>query len=201
MNIVIRKATPEDAHLIGQVVAMGIGDETARVYCGEHFLQVLEETAAAENTQYSYRNALVAMVDEVAAGAIIGYDGARLEELREQTLAIIERHHPRPQIAEDETQAGEFYLDTIGILPQYRGKGIGARLLKAMRDEAFLNGHQRVGLIVDESNPKAEKLYLSIGFHRLGARMFFCHRMCHLIASPTEASSGNVGCSTPEQGK
>ena len=43
-------------------------------YCGADYLKALEAAASAEDTQYSYRNVLVAEVDGVAAGAVVTKD-------------------------------------------------------------------------------------------------------------------------------
>lgn len=183
MNIQIRKATKEDATLIAQVVAMAIGDESATDYCGKDYLNVLEEIVRMEDTQYSYRNAIIAECDGSPAGALVGYDGGMLQPLRKQTLAVIHRYNPGLVMAEDETQAGEFYMDSLGVLPEFRGLGIGKALLLAMREKAFAEGHERVGLLVDFENPKAERLYLSIGFERVDTKVFLGHRMWHLQCS------------------
>ena len=84
-----------------------------------------------------------------------------------------------PTIA-DETEAGEYYLDSIAVLPEFRGQGVASALINAFCDKAFAQGHNRVGLIVDFDNPNAEKLYTSLGFERVGTRIFFGHKMWHL---------------------
>lgn len=174
-RITIRAAVVEDAELIATAVCMAVGyDRTHPIY------PVFLKLAGREVAQYSYRNALVAEVDGTAAGALVGYDGARLVELREPIFALLAEHLDTPPKIEDETEAGEFYLDSLGVLPQFRGLGVGARLLTAMRDRAFAEGHQRVGLIVDFDNPRAEKLYASLRFRRVGEKMFLGHRMWHL---------------------
>lgn len=78
MDYVIRPATPDDAAIIAAALTMALGEETMKMYCGENCQSVLEELARREDTQYSYRNALVAEMDGALAGAIVGYDGARL---------------------------------------------------------------------------------------------------------------------------
>ena len=180
-EIVIRPAVSADAATIAEVIAMAIGDEAGlRNYCGEEYMAVLTEVARREATQYSWQNALVAELNGVVAGAVVGYDGAQLYTLREGTFATINEFVERTQTIVDETSAGEYYLDSVGVLPQYRGMGVGRALVSAFCDKAFAEGHKRVGLIVDFENPDAERLYTSLGFRRIGTRPFFTHQMWHL---------------------
>ena len=177
----IRQAQKEDAFTIALAVAMAIGDEeTLRNYCGDDYLKVLTEIASAKETQYSWQNALIAECDGKAAGAIVGYDGAMLEKLRNGTFEILQKRGlPTPTIA-NETEAGEFYLDSIAVMPEYRGHGIGSHLITAIRQKAIAEGHERVGLIVDIDNPHAKRLYTALGFKSVGSRLFFEHQMEHL---------------------
>ena len=180
-KIIVRAATAEDMNVIAQAVALAIGNEaTLRSYCGDDYIAVLADVARQDMTQYSWRNALVAEVDGVAVGAIVGYDGAQLRVLRNGTFTVLlERIGRVPNIL-DETGRGEYYLDSIGVLPEFRGLGVGRALIEAFCNKAFDEGYERVGLIVDYDNPQAEKLYTSLGFERVGSRQFFKHPMCHL---------------------
>ena len=180
-NIIIRKATKEDAYLIAKVVGMAIGEESMRHYCGNSWMDVITHIARQDNTQYSYRNALIAEINGTPAGAIIGYDGAHLHALRQPTFDIILQHVDKINITEDETEAGEYYLDSVGVLPQFRKMGIATKLIEVMRDKIFAEGHTKFGLIVDFDNPTAERLYTQIGFHRVGQRTFLGHKMWHLV--------------------
>lgn len=174
-SIVVREARRGDAPLIASVVCMAVGyDVSHPIY------PVFLSLARRKHTQYSYLNALVAEVDGVAAGAIVGYNGACLAELREPIYALLkERLGSVPEI-EDETESGEFYLDSVGVLPQFRGCGVGRALINSCCERAFSRGHRCVGLIVDYDNPRAEKLYTTLGFGRVGTRLFLGHQMWHL---------------------
>ena len=180
-KVIVRAATAEDANVIARAVALAIGNEaTLRSYCSDDYLAVLAEIARQDATQYSWRNALVAEVDGVAAGAIVGYDGAQLRVLRNGTFTVLlERIGRVPNIL-DETGRGEYYLDSVGVFPDFRGLGVGRALIDAFCDKAFAEGHERVGLMVDYDNPQAEKLYISLGFERVGTRLLFKHNMWHL---------------------
>ena len=180
-KIIVRAAKKEDAATIAKAVAMAIGDKDAlHNYCGEDYLAVLTEIAQNRATQYSYEYALIAEVGGVVAGAIVGYDGALLAALREGTFGVLCRTIGRVPTIADETEAGEYYLDSIAVQPEFRGRGVARALIAAFCDKAFAEGHERVGLIVDFDNPGAERLYTSLGFERVGTRIFFGHKMWHL---------------------
>lgn len=174
-GIVIREAVVEDARFVALVVCMALHyDETHPLY------EIFVELSARDDAQYSYCNALIAEVDGEAVGAIIGYDGARLHELRRPLHTLICEKFGRAMDIEDETEAGEFYLDSLAVLPQYRSRGVGALLLTAMSNKAFDEGYERVGLLVDFENPRAEALYNSLGFLRVNTTTFLGHKMWHL---------------------
>ncbi len=178
----IRPATKNDASLIAEVVAMALGDDLARYYCGENYNLVLKELACMELSQYSYNNVLIAEVDGVNAGVAVAYDGADLHKLRESTLKVISKYRDEElNITEDETDASEFYLDSLGVLPEYRGRGVGAKLILALKEIASEKYHKPLGLLVDFENPKAERLYKSLGFERVEEKNFLGHKMWHLL--------------------
>ena len=171
----IRPATLADAESIALAVCMAVGyDATHALY------PVFLELTRMEHSQYSYLNTLVAEVDGAVVGALVGYDGARLKELREPIFPLLKQHLGEVINIEDETEACEFYLDSLGVVPEYRGRGIGRALIVAMRNRAFAEGYERVGLIVDVDNPSAERLYTSLGFRRVGNKRFLGHAMHHL---------------------
>ncbi len=173
--ITIRKAKADDAPFIALIVCMALGeDESHRLY------PVFRELAAQEIAQYSYQNTLIAEYEGNKAGAIIGYDGAKLHKLRQPIYPLIKQYTGENIEIEEETQAGEFYLDSVAVLPSYRGKGIGEKLLVTMRDEAFTNGFSHVGLLVDYDNPGAESLYSKLGFRRINPTTFLGHKMWHM---------------------
>lgn len=179
-NLIIRNATHNDAKHIASAFIMGIGEECAEVYCGQNYRSVIEEIAITDGTQYNYHNVLIAVWNDTVAGVCIGYDGGKLHELRAHTLEVIERRSGKIPYVEDETGEGEFYIDTLAVREEFRSKGIGKRLLLAMCKKAFEEGYMRVGLIVDFDNPKAENLYASLGFKRIGEKTFLGHKMWHM---------------------
>jgi RimJ/RimL family protein N-acetyltransferase len=56
----------------------------------------------------------------------------------------------------------------MGIVPAYRGRGLGLRLVQAVLDEARRSGFVRIELDVHADNARAIALYERIGFVREG---------------------------------
>ena len=171
----IREALPSDAPFIALAVCMALdSDNTHPLY------RIFERLASRNDAQYSYCNTLIAEIENTPVAAIVGYDGAKLHKLREPLYAMMREELGHTIEIEEETSAGEFYADSLAVLPEYRGQGIGKRLLNALCEKAFANSFKRVGLLVDFENPKAEAVYRSLGFARINGTTFLGHRMWHM---------------------
>lgn len=64
---------------------------------------------------------------------------------------------------------GEAELLLIGVAPQWRGRGLGARLIALLRDHAAAHGAERIFLEMRQNNP-AVALYHKAGFKPIGRR-------------------------------
>ncbi|MBD5226341.1 MAG: GNAT family N-acetyltransferase [Bacteroidales bacterium] len=176
----------EDAPLIARAVMMAVGEDICRDFAGDdHSVEDVEalftELAAMDDSQYSYRNTLVALDPEgKVAGVCVAYDGALLHRLRRRFFEAAKRRLNRDMEGmADETSPDEFYLDTLAVWEPYRGNGLGRRLLLAQAARAHAAG-KPAGLLVDKDNPKAEALYRHLGFTPAGERPFAGVVMNHL---------------------
>lgn len=61
-------------------------------------------------------------------------------------------------------------IQTIAVLPEYEGRGIGTAMLTRMLDEARRRGAQETLLEVREDNPRARRLYELFGFEHIHTR-------------------------------
>ena len=168
-------------------------DECCRHFYGENhsadeFLQLITRLASVRDTQYSYENTICATdgnaPDSRIVGISVSYDGGRLVELRKAFLdAALSAFGIDHSGMSNETEAGELYLDSLAVLPEYRGRGIAKMLLKATAEKARRLGCGPLGLLVDEGNPRAERLYTAVGFKHVGNNSWGGHAMKHLQLS------------------
>lgn len=182
----IEQAKKEHAHDIALLIMQAMSDECCMNLVGPgktlaDFEQVMTDLAASECSQYSYLNTLVALNDDNrVAGAVVVYRGEDLHTLRKAFL-----HAAKEQLARDldnipdETEAGEYYIDSIAVYPEFRRMGIASSLLRAAIKRAHENGLP-AGLLVDKLNPNAERLYTALGFRYVNDKMWGGHEMKHM---------------------
>ena len=168
MSHTIRSATIDDAAFLGKCVCEAIGFGIFEQETDENraIAENIAPLAAREGTLYSYRNALVAEVNGEVAGAFISYPGEYYHEWRKETF----RDYPYfkdldMETMPDEAGPGEYYLDTMAVLPQFRRQGIGTELMReriawVRREYPDL----RITLLVDPENLNGQRIYTRLGF-------------------------------------
>lgn len=182
----IREATPADARLIGLCITEAIGEEitdslAAPDHTREDVVEMFAELARRDDTQYSYRNTLVVTdPDGTPAGVAVAYDGAGLHEMRELFFDAARRHLGKEMSAmDDECTPDEFYLDTLAVVPDRRGRGYAQALIGATAERARKSG-KPLGLLVEKENHPARRLYEKCGFRFYDERPFAFVVMDHL---------------------
>ena len=181
-DIIIRKAKKEEASQIAELFMLAWPVEDILEANGITYQQLHEamtEIARSEQTTYSYENTYIAETDGKIVGAMCAYDGADYQRLKQPIVDLLGKDSMFAHLKE--TEAGEFYLDSVGVLEEYRGRGIASRLFAAQIERARTLGHKVAGLIVDEDKPQAEALYARLGFRHLDKKDFFGHQMKHMV--------------------
>ena len=117
--------------------------------------------AAREEGNFSYKNATVADVDgEVVAGLVDyrlddPYDTGDLNDLPEVVRPLVELESKAP---------GSWYINVVAAFPEFRGQGIGARLLALAEDHGRARKAASASLIVAGDNAGAVRLYARSGY-------------------------------------
>lgn len=185
-DYIIEDARPSDAPRIATLMMIAMNHECCQWFAGpdhtlEEFHALLTRLIRAEKTQYSYKNTLVARHGDNVIGIATSYDGGQLHTLRQAFIdGALEAFGRDFSDIDDETQAGELYLDTLCVDADYRGQGIAKQLLAATIEKGRAMALP-TGLLVDKENPRAEKLYKAVGFQYINDNNWGGHAMRHFV--------------------
>ena len=167
-RINIRDAKLDDAPFIARVVLAGIDmlDIDAVITDGQRAIYGhLIEICRMDDTLYGCCNTRIAEIDGEKVGALVAYDGARYAAMRAKTFGLVQQSSGMDLSRNAmETGPGEFYLDSMAILSDHRGIGIGKMLMRDRMDYALGNGFPKVTLLVDKDKPRLQRYYESEGF-------------------------------------
>lgn len=168
LQVCIRPARPEDADFLARCIMAGMHFYDFEEELSADNAAILENLTSCEkrpDTLYSFSRTRVAEIDGKAAGALLSYPGNLYKDLRESTF---QEYWPGffTQFADDdpETDPGEYYLDSLAVLPEYRGRGIGRALLKDGIRIGLDLGYKQIALVADADMPHLIRLYESAGF-------------------------------------
>jgi ribosomal protein S18 acetylase RimI-like enzyme len=147
-RVALRPAGPEDESFLFRVYASGREEELSATGWEEtQKLAFLEMQFQAQST--SYRANLRAWYEVIV---VEGMDAGRL---------LVDRSESSISVAD------------IGLLPEYRGQGIGGALMRDVLDEAA-RARLPVRLYVEPFNP-ALRLYRRLGFRPIGEHGIYIH--------------------------
>lgn len=163
-EIIIREARKEDAAFVARCVCMALHHELS-----DDELPRVAAICSREDVLYSYQRAIIAWLDEEPVGLCLAYDGEGYHETRVRTFALFAEGQEEDngmdlEHAEDETGPGEYYIDSLAVLPSYRRRGIARLLMKAQIKRGLEKGLAHITLLVDPENPDAQGLYRQLGF-------------------------------------
>jgi ribosomal protein S18 acetylase RimI-like enzyme len=176
-DIALRPARREDAPAIAALFLIA-SDGLARYIWSRIDMpgKTLEEIGAAryarEGVAFSYQNCLVAEHEGRVVGMLHSFAMNPPEAPETESDPVL-----RPY-AELEDY-GSLYISGLAVLPAYRGRGLGRRLLLAAHERAKAIGRPRVSLICFEANANAMRLYRSEGYRELDRRAVVPHPDLH----------------------
>lgn len=116
-------------------------------------------------------SSVIALHDELFADTHT--TGAKLVEADENhaRLVLVDVDSPDPShqrvigyVATEAHSDGSLYIDYLGVVPEYRGRGFGRRLVLAAMGCGVAAGSSHTHLTVRAENTAARRLYASLGF-------------------------------------
>ena len=132
---------------------------------GQSLLEFGRERAQREEGGFSYRNAVVAEIGGEVAACLVGY---RLDDPYDVDGSVAETPEiVRPLVRLEAKAPGSWYVNVLATFPEFRRKGIGARLLAIAEEKAREERAPALSVIVAGWNEPAARLYARAGYSTL----------------------------------
>jgi ribosomal protein S18 acetylase RimI-like enzyme len=131
---------------------------------GQSILEVGRERAAREEGGFSYRNAVIAVVDGEIAACLVGYrldDPCDLGDLEDIPPLV------RPLVLLEAKAPGSWYVNVLATFPEFRRRGFGRALLGIADQRAREEGAHALSVIVAAENKPAARLYAAACYEPL----------------------------------
>lgn len=186
-DITIRDAREEDAEFLGKVILAaahltnmsidtpGTGTGTGISDRADGSREAaLTAICRRSDTLYSWRNARIAFVNGKRAGAMVSYSGESYGEARSITFPLFPGLTQAELDATDiETFPGEWYLDSLAVLPEFRKGGIGKCLVMDAIERGRKAGYTRFSLLAEKSSTHLVQYYTHLGFAVESSKLYF----------------------------
>ena len=166
-----RPATRADAAVLAELV--NFAGEGLPLYLwdqmkepGETAWDAGRRRAARDEGAFSWRNAVIIECEGKAAGCLIGYGVAdRPEAIPDDFPAMF-----RPLQELENLAPGTWYVNVLAVLPAFRNRGLGRRLLERAEETARAGRRRGMSLIVADANAGARRLYERAGYREAARR-------------------------------
>ena len=179
-RIVIRKGKPEDANHFVELDLISAPEYLPYVL-GSNVRDILRKMFLDKANWFSYRNTYFVEVDNQTAGMGLAYSYKHKKEEEPHTIELmikyvedstfIELPDPRNFEIVAQIEEADYYINDMGVYPQFRSLGLGTRLFERIEQLAEKMGSKRVVLDVETDNTRAIKLYERLGY-RIESRSF-----------------------------
>lgn len=187
-NLHIRDGRPSDAHFLAECIMAGMHMYDFEEVLNDDLSDILGRLTSCEertDTLYTHARTRVGEIDGTPVAALLSYPGELYRELKEKTFREYWPAFFELFSSDDpETGPGEYYLDSLAVLPAFRHRGIGQAMIRDSMQIGISQGFTRIALVADSQMPRLVSLYGSLGFVREEIRHAFgtdFQRMVHNV--------------------
>ncbi len=190
-GFLLRNATENDVRFLATCLMEAMGgmvmermQEGTLTEEDERRIGILTEICRRDDTLYSWRFGIVAeTADGCPVGASIAYPGDDYHQRMLTSFSLAKKMVSFDvQTMEDESQAGEMYLDTLAVVPSFRRRGVAQALMRHWLHQAEKKGLTAT-LACARNNDKAHALYESMGLRDASLVFIFgdYYQKMHLV--------------------
>jgi ribosomal protein S18 acetylase RimI-like enzyme len=181
-EIAVRSARVNDAPFLARIALIAarahIGSGFYDVWFGgtdaEHLRRLERAALTKDRWLHHWSMRLVAEDDGAAAGSISGFPAsaayfsmfpaAMQEMLTSAETASFEKNRVATDTCTIAHPEGAWGIELVGVLPEFRGRGVADRMLEAILDRGREQGFTTSSIIFEIDNYPAQRVYERAGF-------------------------------------
>ncbi len=174
-DLIIRKGKIEDARDFSHLILLSAPVFFPSLF-GDNVLEVMENLFRYPGNIFSFEHSYFVEMEKKIAGMVLGYTWKERDQEELNTGFLLFRYLGwdiltrvpyllRVQSILGKLVAGDYYISNIAVYPEFRGCGLGTRLLKKMEEEAVERGCKMMVLDVEADNRGAIRLYQKLGYN------------------------------------
>jgi len=165
-DLLIRPARRSDAAALAVLIDIAGEGVPAHLWAmmkspGQSVFEFGRSRAARDSGGFSWRNATIVEIDDEVVAMMVDYrlDDPYQADAPDEVPDIV-----RPLIRLESQVPGSWYINVLATLTEFRGRGIGSRLLALAEQRAARAGAKMLSLIVADKNEGASLLYARTGY-------------------------------------
>ena len=168
MDIIYRNAELEDCPKLARFVDIASDGVVEFLFHdlipGQTPVQIVAHNLSADRDHHTFRDAIVAQSEQKVIGMSLSYPSHfhRISSGMREFLPPDRLKHVENIFTSGVENS--LYLDTLGVDQEFRGKGIGSKLISLTQKKAGEDGFDALSLIVLADNTGAQRLYHRHGF-------------------------------------
>lgn len=173
-----RPAMLSDCRKIAELYSLssdGVADYiwAKKAETGEDIVDVGKRRYEQEDSAFSYKNVVVVTNKNEVIGMLVTFPMTveKAVDHQEEDPVLV----PYSKLEED----GSYYICGVALFPEYRGYGIGSKLMEIAEEQAKEKGYNKLSLIVFEQNTGARKLYEKVGYREVAREPVVPHDLIH----------------------
>ena len=174
-DLIIRKGKIEDARDFSHLILLSAPVFFPSLF-GDNVLEVMENLFRYPGNIFSFEHSYFVEMEKKIAGMVLGYTWKERDQEELNTGFLLFKYLGwdiltrvpyllRVQSILGKLVAGDYYISNIAVYPEFRGCGLGTRLLKKMEEEAVERGCKMMVLDVEADNRGAIRLYQKLGYN------------------------------------
>jgi ribosomal protein S18 acetylase RimI-like enzyme len=134
---------------------------------GENAWEVGRSRAIREEGGFSYRNSIIAELDGNSIGCLIGYALAKEPEQIDYS-SVPPLFVPLEEL--EQLASNTWYINVVAVNPEFRGQGVGSRLLERAEQAALETDKPGLSLFVADANVGARRLNTRADYNEIAKK-------------------------------